>query len=692
MPNLETLFIENFNKGKSLFEQGQFDKAVVYLERAYRIKPDDSRLLNMLGMTYFRLNQLDEAVQIYEVLARKNPNIPVLYSNLGLIKMKRGDIDGAEMAFLRVIELQPDNRKVYGYLGLIAERRGEIDLALEYYEKAGARKKVEMLKAKRVEIPKEVEAPAAAAAAGHTADYDEAEVIEARPLHEPAPAYREEPEEVLDESEYTRPMEDILNAPEVTEPSAPAETEQPAESESVRSPFEREDLKDTREYEDIEIDKLLSPLREGEKEAAESRPSRPKSPFDSEEVEATIEEEGPMTIFMPPADTAVEMPEEGATGESESSLSESVQQVWEEGFDTSPGERLEEELEEKKEEAAATETAGEVETSEQDWTVYQSPGMESREWSPDRDSTAVSGEEQSEAEIPSVYIAQDEDSTDPGLVSGPPPYEAPLKETIIEPPPAKAPVEPHESPATPEVPPEVTIVKPPEPDVSEAEKEVRPVNLGLYAREQLYIHPPAGSERFLLLEPYLLEVVLSDRVLFREGAMVAFNGHLIFERFDVTDDFSLIQARGLGILFLSYSRYSIHLISLNEEKIFISLPNFLVAQANLEITPRLITQTNNRIFPYLEISGTGTVGFILRSKPLDIKVMRNLPAVVNSDAIVAWSGSVHVESVEDPQVKSLVRAYNEQALPLRFQGIGDVIVEQGALWGDRRLMTRSRQD
>lgn len=646
MANLENVFIENLNKGKALFESGQYDKALVYLERAYRIKPEDMRLLNMLGMAYFRLDQLDEAVQIYELLARKNPNVPILFSNMGLIKMKRGDLDGAETAFLRVIELQSDNKKVFGYLGLIAEKRGEIDLAIEYYEKANAEKKVQALKALRPVIPEPELQEEREEVKEEEEGPDEAEIIETRPVlkigrEEQKPQQRVQPPP-KEEIEETRPMEDVLPArPGGISPPLQEEVETDTWKDRKLSPYIKalseatspketveaatESALETKEFpipeplkpEPQKLDDTLSPMMEKE----ESHEADTERKYEVEEVLVTERPTAEMRIpFHEPSPPPPPMTEQPIMIPSE-------QETYVDSVEP-PGPKT-----------SFVDTNPDLREAEQPFAPTETP---------------------KEPEIKDY-------STLPGLSVGPSQLKPSEEEPSVE---EVSPPTPIETAGTPE---------------SMGVSEVRPVNLGLYAREQLYIHPPTGSERFLLLESYLLEVVLSDRVYFREGSLVAFNGNLFFDNYVVMEDYNLVQARGLGILFLSYSRYTIHLISLNEEKISISIPNFLVAQASLKITPKIISQSNNRMFPYLEIMGTGTVGFILKSKPLDIKVMRNLPAVVNSDAVVAWSGSIQVEAVEDPTIKELVRTYHEMALPLRFQGAGDVIVEQGALWGERRL-------
>ncbi|MCS7311874.1 MAG: tetratricopeptide repeat protein [Acidobacteria bacterium] len=595
MPNLEALFLENLTKGKSLLDQGQYEEAIAYLERAYRIKPDDIKVLNMLGTAYFKVERLDSAEEIYEILARKNPNVPVLYSNLGMIRLKKKDWEGAEMAFQRVIELQPDNRRAYGYLGLIYEQQGLLEQALTYYEQAGAEGPAERVRARLRTLR-----PVAAVVTEEP--IDEADIVAAEPLavRAPEPSPPPSPE----------PMPAWGGPPPAPSAPVPGETT-------------------TRPLEEV-IRALQSQPMPWEPPAPSPPTAAPESPVSPPEP-------------VPPGLEAVSV---------------SVSPVIPEEVEVAP---------------PMTETAPSA-GRPSDWSigmVIPIPPAEALSPTPEPPTEEV--------QSPSV-----------SPVSAFPSVEAPA------PPPAEAeaPLEPTQTTPRPFVPPPESLpvsiqerVQPsfmPGVEVTAQIPTGRPVNLGIYAREQLYVYPPVGSERFLLLEPHLLEVVLSDRILFREGSLVGYSGDLRFEAVEIPSGPPVVMAQGFGLMFLAYERRSIHLISLNEETIYVAMPCFLVAQATLHIQPRVIAEDDHRMFAYMEISGRGTVGFVIRSKPLILKVLRHMPAVVHSDAVVAWTGTMRVAPVEDPYSRALIRTYSETAIPLRFEGAGDLITEQSALWGERR--------
>ena len=61
-----------------------------------------------------------------------------------------------------------------------------------------------------------------------------------------------------------------------------------------------------------------------------------------------------------------------------------------------------------------------------------------------------------------------------------------------------------------------------------------------------------------------------------------------------------------------------------------------------------------------------------------------MPVNIYSDALIAWSGNLSINIIQEEELKNIMVSYEENAIPLEFRGIGDVVVEQGSLWGNRR--------
>ena len=141
------VFLLHYNRGREAFQEGRYAEARGELESAQRLRPDDSDVLNLLGLVYFKTNAFPEAEVIYRRLTGENPNVFILHSNLGLILFKQGKLDEAEHYLLRAIELRPNYAKSHLYLGLLYRHKRKFGLALEHLKFAGADKVVREVEA-----------------------------------------------------------------------------------------------------------------------------------------------------------------------------------------------------------------------------------------------------------------------------------------------------------------------------------------------------------------------------------------------------------------------------------------------------------------------------------------------------------------------------------------------------------------
>ena len=150
------VFLLHYNRGREAFQEGRYAEARRELENAQRLRPDDSDVLNLLGLVYFKTNAFPEAEVIYRRLTKENPNVFILHSNLGLILFKQAKLDESEQFLLRAVELRPNYAKSHLYLGLLYRQRRKLGLALEHLRFAGADKLV-----REVELEMRPPAPAA---------------------------------------------------------------------------------------------------------------------------------------------------------------------------------------------------------------------------------------------------------------------------------------------------------------------------------------------------------------------------------------------------------------------------------------------------------------------------------------------------------------------------------------------------
>src|ERR1700757_41213 len=141
-PFYQGVFLLHYNRGREAFQEGRYAESRRELEAAQKMRPDDSDVLNLLGLVYFKTNAFPEAEVIYRRLVRENANVFILHSNLGLILFKQGKLDEAEQYLLRAVELRPNYAKSHLYLGLLYRQRKKLGLAMDHLRFAGAEKLV----------------------------------------------------------------------------------------------------------------------------------------------------------------------------------------------------------------------------------------------------------------------------------------------------------------------------------------------------------------------------------------------------------------------------------------------------------------------------------------------------------------------------------------------------------------------
>ncbi|HEX7151713.1 MAG TPA: tetratricopeptide repeat protein [Thermoanaerobaculia bacterium] len=181
------VFLLHYNRGREAFQEGRYAEARRELEAAQRLRPDDSDVLNLLGLVYFKTNAFPEAEVIYRRLVRENANVFILHSNLGLILFKQGKLEEAEQFLLRAVELRPNYAKSHLYLGLLYRQKRKFGLALEHLKFAGADKLVR-------EVEVEMRPPAVTPAPAPVAAPAPAPAPVAPPAPKPMPAAPQPPQ------------------------------------------------------------------------------------------------------------------------------------------------------------------------------------------------------------------------------------------------------------------------------------------------------------------------------------------------------------------------------------------------------------------------------------------------------------------------------------------------------------------
>lgn len=699
------LFLMHLHKGKEYFEQNQFQKAREELEAAYHLRPQDEKILNMLGMTYFKLEMLPQAEEMYVVLTANNPEVYTLQSNLGLIRLKLDKLEKAEDSLNRALEIQPSNPKAHFYLGLLYEKMEKLEKALFHFQQAHADKMIRKMQQKIEEerskeytllpfkvlevLDSEVSVPAQTAIMFQTS-------VAPQVLTEEATSAQEERVHVTDgeiaaaaaESEWreggasTGKMRrrDVMEAMDRRDEEELVEDTEP-EEELVEEEGRIE------EEPGSSWEKTDPALRIDDAESQVELPAGMRSEEPAESVNSTA-----ASLFIPD-EMAADISQFLAESRSEETASE------EDFVQEPPGEDV---MEEDHTMIAPSESP-----------FYEPPEELSKIPTPEEVENAVAEMEQRQNEPPVEEPSEEPPAKEPPI-ERPPSEEPPSDETPVE--------EPVEEPPIKEPEVEIADEHPFGPDVinesveksfaaairsqPHGEKELehtismdviepsrstqtqelyQPANLDQFSRDRYYVQPLIGADRFLLIDPHLLEIIISDKLVVKKGTISSFTGNLTFEPWQKDDhDLPLIQVSGAGILFLAERRQDIYLISLNNESLYVESNHILVVQSALKVEPHFFLKSpSDEGFAMVKVSGRGTLALTCHSKPLTLNVYDAMPANIPADALIAWSGRLACDILADQELHNIMMS-GEGTILLRFTGSGDVVVEQGSLWGERR--------
>ena len=108
----------NYHLGVALKDEGQYDEALQYLEKAAELKPNDANIPFNLGVVYFEKEAYDQAVaQFRKALAIDSTNSDA-WLNLGITALKQEDYATAAEAFQKYTALVPDDAQGYYFLAV----------------------------------------------------------------------------------------------------------------------------------------------------------------------------------------------------------------------------------------------------------------------------------------------------------------------------------------------------------------------------------------------------------------------------------------------------------------------------------------------------------------------------------------------------------------------------------------------
>jgi uncharacterized protein (AIM24 family) len=195
-------------------------------------------------------------------------------------------------------------------------------------------------------------------------------------------------------------------------------------------------------------------------------------------------------------------------------------------------------------------------------------------------------------------------------------------------------------------------------------------------------HKIEGASRtFALHENGFLEINFARNVHVKRGTVSSYSGNLKFiaeSGLLGTTAQTLVKAAGQGKIFVYEKGRKTFLLDLNEEFIYVEGSNLLALEDTLTYRVEPIYDTSyQRKIDTVKIFGKGSLAISTSIEPLTLRVTREYPLSISSNALVAWTGNLIPTVVDDKSLENVMIANeNETGFKIRFEGDGVVVSEQ----------------
>ena len=126
--------LSNYNVGVMLFNNRQYDEAIVHFKKALELNPDLIHAYNYLGNAFQEKKQFDESITYYQKAIQVNPADPTAYINLGVAFHNTRENEKAVQYFKAALQINPNLYQAYDHMGLSLRLQGDIEKAVESYQ------------------------------------------------------------------------------------------------------------------------------------------------------------------------------------------------------------------------------------------------------------------------------------------------------------------------------------------------------------------------------------------------------------------------------------------------------------------------------------------------------------------------------------------------------------------------------
>jgi arylsulfatase A-like enzyme/Flp pilus assembly protein TadD len=105
--------------GEIAIGQGNFNRALHYLQKTLKLSPDSFDAHEKIGTAYFQLGRYGKAVEHFDTAVQLRPEESGIYNNLGFALYKQGKLDKAIEGFKKSLVLEPGVFEVHNNLARV---------------------------------------------------------------------------------------------------------------------------------------------------------------------------------------------------------------------------------------------------------------------------------------------------------------------------------------------------------------------------------------------------------------------------------------------------------------------------------------------------------------------------------------------------------------------------------------------
>jgi len=190
-----------------------------------------------------------------------------------------------------------------------------------------------------------------------------------------------------------------------------------------------------------------------------------------------------------------------------------------------------------------------------------------------------------------------------------------------------------------------------------------------------------ASKTFALHENGFLEINFARSAYVKRGTVSSYSGNLKFlaeSGLVGTTAQTMVKAAGQGKIFLYEKGRKTFLLDLNEEFIYVEGRNLLALEDTLtyRVEP-IYDSAYQRKIDTVKIFGKGSLAISTSIEPLTLRVTREYPLSISSNALVAWTGNLIAAVMDDQSLDNVMIESGDRAgFKIRFEGDGVVVSEQ----------------